>query len=43
MADTIDTIRSILEVAVIIVSVSCIKDCIRLIMKLTDSKKGGKK
>lgn len=42
MTETLELINSILEVAVIIVSVSCIKDCIRLIKKLTD-KKGGKK
>lgn len=42
MTEFIELLRSTLEVVVIVIAISTIKDCIRLIFKLTD-KKGGKK
>ena len=41
MTEAIELIRSLLEVIVIVLAMSTIRDCIRLIFKLLD-KKGGK-
>lgn len=40
--EAVETIKDILVLLILIASISCIKDCVRLIKKLTD-KKGGKK